>query len=129
MAEAPRNLICSRQVAEVLVQLPVLHEVLALVVEEEPVAFLLTPSLQFVRKFIISQQDLRDRVHDLVAGEVGGRILVVKDYDHSPVPTGAKAAPPGVIAPQNSSRLSAPGKVDRCVAGSGAARRFGWAIS
>ena len=70
------------QVAEVLVQLPVLHEVLALVVEEEPVAALLAPAFQFVRKFLIGEQYLRDRVHDLVAGEVGGRILLVKYHWH-----------------------------------------------
>ena len=87
------------QVAEVLVQLPVLHEVLALVVEEEPVAPLLAPFFQFVRKFIISKQYLRDRVHDLVAREVGGRVFTVKYYYHSQVPTGATAAPLGVIAP------------------------------
>ena len=125
MAEAPRNLICSRQIAEVLVQLPVLHQVLALVVEEEPVAVLLAPPFQFVRKFIISQQYLRDRVHDLVAREVAGRILFVKDYDHSQVPTGATAAPPGVIAPQNSSRLSAPGKVTAASLGAALLGAFG----
>ena len=56
MAEAPRNLICSRQIAEVLVQLPVLHEVLALVVQEEPVCIAPRTTLQFVRKFIVGQR-------------------------------------------------------------------------
>ena len=103
------------QVAEVLVQLPVLHQVLALVVEEEPVAAVPAPLLQFVRKFIIGQQDLRDRVHDLVAAEVGGRILFVECHSHeAPVLCALRAAPRGVSAPRTASCLSAPGKVNRC---------------